>query len=93
MEWEDPLGGRSFQLGVGEMHPEVVAVLDSLDGLGDGAESSLNGAYASFDGGDTLYVFGVAGSLAAYEGAGLSAEEAPLPDGTWIVRGLYAFNL
>jgi len=85
-----PLPAR-LQLGVGDMHPEISAVLGSVSQLSDGAESIVNGAYVSFDDPETLYVYGVAGLEAAFNGEGSLQEEAPLSDGDYTVLGVYAF--
>lgn len=77
-------------IGIGEMHPEILAGLD-LMGLSAEADS-LNAAYASLDGGDTVYVFGVAGTLSAYDGDASPATDATLADGEWQIQALYAFS-
>ena len=86
-------GGSSFLLGLGELHPEALALLDTLEEAGDSAETSLNGAYASFDGGETAYIFGVGGTAEAFEGVGEAPTDGPLPDGTWLILPLYSFSL
>lgn len=78
-------------LGVGSMHPEVIAVMQSVADLGAGAESSLNAAYASLDG--TVVVYGLAGPTGAFQGEGSPASEAPLSDGHWELRPLYSFPM
>ena len=83
----------SIQLGVGALDDEIVAVMGTSDLVSDGAESSLNGAYASIDGGTTLWVYGLAGTLAAYDGLGATQTETPLDDGMWLLRPLYSFPI
>lgn len=90
MEIESPVD-RSFLLGVGAMHPEMVAVLGSVEAAADGSEETLNGAYASFDGGATIYIFGVAGPAEAFAAEGAPAEALPLADGVWTVLPIYPF--
>lgn len=77
-------------LGIGAMHPEILAGLDRM-GLSEAADS-LNAAYASLDGGETIYVFGVAGTQTTYEGDGTAAADAALTDGEWQIQALYAFS-
>jgi len=78
-------------LGIGPMHPEIVAAVganadvDNIDGL--------NGAYASMDGGDTLWVFGVIGTDDAFLGQSGPEESAPLSDGVWNLEAVYSFPL
>jgi hypothetical protein len=78
-------------LGIGPMHPEIRAAvgadpeLDSVD--------ALNGVYASMDGGETLWVFGVIGTEDAYEGLVGPEEAAPLSDGIWTIEPVYSFPL
>lgn len=81
-------------LGVGEMHPEIEAVLPSLLGQGDAATAAhLNGAYLQLPGDDRLLVFGAIGPEAAWAGEGKPATAAPLADGTWILRAAYSLPL
>ena len=82
-----------FYLGVGEMHPEILAVLGTLDDVEEGAADALNAAYASFDDGDTIYVYGAAGPVVAYDGIGEALTAPPLTDGTWLLRPIYPFPL
>lgn len=101
MEWSDGCASHDvvvptpsrFLLGVGEMHPEILAVLGSLGDVSDSAATSLNSAYASFDSGETIYVFGAAGLVVAYDGVGEALTGPPLTDGTWLVRPIYPFPL
>jgi len=86
--WTSPLSTSVF-LGIGDMHPDIEASLDPLDLAA--VSDSLNGAYASLDGGDTVYVYGVAGTVDAYAGAVPAADALPLADGTWTVLAVYPF--
>lgn len=86
----DPLADVELYLGIGALHPDIRAGLDTM-GLADVADS-LNGAYASLDGGSTVYVFGVAGTSAAYEGERQASPAGPLTAGVWEIRPLYAFG-
>lgn len=81
-----------FGLGVGAMHPDIRAVIDTLDDPrpAEGAEDTLNAAYIQLVSEGPIYVFGVAGLPAAYAAQAGPASEAPLDDGTWWVRPLYA---
>ncbi len=79
-------------LGVGAMHPEIAAGLDTVDAVSSGSSASLNSAYASLDGLESLLVFGVAGTAAAYKGEGVAADAAPLADGEWRIEPVYSFR-
>jgi hypothetical protein len=82
---------ESLSLGVGAMHPDILAVLGTLPGVSDGAEGTLNGAYARVEIDGPIYVFGVAGPSAAFAGDAGPVASAPLTDGDWQVRGAYTF--
>ena len=61
----EPVGlPQEFQLGIGVMHPEIVAAWTDIDwGVGQDAlldEPNETAAYLSFDGDDNVYVFGTA---------------------------------
>ena len=92
VDWDQPIPVASVQLGVGEMHPEIVAVLDTVEGASAGSEASLNGAYARVESSGDIYVFGAAGLPAAFAGVGEPATLSPLPDGTWTFAPAYAFK-
>jgi hypothetical protein len=92
IDWDQPIPVASVQLGVGEMHPEILAVLGTVEEAEANAEASLNGAYARVQGAGEIYVFGVAGPPAAFAGVGEPAVAAPLPDGTWTFAPAYAFK-
>ena len=92
-ELEDAVLPAAFSVGVGVLHPEIVAVLDGMPEATGAVMDSLNGAYAQFDDGGTIYVFGAVGPSEAWAGAGGAAEDAPLMDGTWELRGAYGFPL
>jgi hypothetical protein len=78
-------------IGVGALVADLEALLGPAEL--DTASESLNGAYASFDAGQTLYVYGVAGTDAAFEGSIEPATEAPLADGSWTLVPLFTFPL
>jgi hypothetical protein len=78
-------------IGVGPMHPEIAAAAGADIELGD--ISSLNGAYASMDGGETLWVFGVVGTESAFDGLEGPQEGTPLTDGAWTIEPVYPFPL
>ena len=78
-----------LEIGVGALDPEIRAVMEAAGIDAAGAES-LNGAYVSPDGGDTLWVYGVAGLPAAYEGLSAPATEAPLTAGPWRLAPVYS---
>ena len=80
-------------LAIGLLHPEAAALVEGLEAAADGSSETLNGAYLSFDGGETLYVLGVAGLPAAYAAEAGPDLEAPLDDGLWQVLPVYAFAL
>lgn len=79
------------ELGFGLMVPEIAAVLAPEDL--DEVASSLFAAYASFDHGANVYVFGVAGRTDQYDGTAGEATDASLQDGDYEIRGIYTFKL
>ena len=81
----------TLQLGVGSLHPELLAVLGSVSAAGDGSERTLNGAYARFDADAPVYAFGLAGPASAYAGVGEQAVAPPLEEGTWLIEPAYSF--
>jgi len=78
-------------LGIGPMHPEIIAAVGADPDLG--SVDSLNGVYASMDGGETIWVFGVIGTDAAYDGTAGPEDSAPLSDGVWSIEPVYSFPL
>jgi hypothetical protein len=78
-------------LGVGPLHPEIIAAVGADDSLG--TVSTLNSVYASMDGGDTVWVFGVIGTEQAYSGESGPELSAPLSDGAWQFQSVYSFPL
>lgn len=85
---------QPLMLGVGQMHPEIEAVLPSLLGETDAAAvGHLNGAYLQLPDDDRLLVFGVIGPESAWAGEGDPASAAPLADGTWLLRSAYSLPL
>ncbi len=88
-EYTSPVPSPVF-MGVGAMHVDIRANLEPAD-LADGA-ASLNAAYASLDGGDTVWVYGVAGTTAAYLGDAAPADSSELADGVWVIRAIYPFD-
>ena len=87
--WRSPVPDP-LELGVGAMDPNIQANL-SPAGLAD-LEDNLNASYASLDGGDTIYVFGVAGTDTAWLDVDEAADGGPVEDGTWIIKGIYPFS-
>lgn len=87
--WNQPL-----LLGVGEMHAEIAAIVETLDEVQvQGAAAQLNATYARLPGDDRLLVYGAAGLEQAWAGEGKAATSGPLEDGTWLIRTLYSFPL
>jgi len=78
-------------VGIGPMHPEIVAAVGAVPSLGD--VDALNGVYTSMDGGETVWVFGVIGTQDAYDGIAGPEESAPLSDGAWTIEPVYSFPL
>jgi hypothetical protein len=78
-------------IGIGPMHPEIVAAVGAVPSLGD--VDALNGVYTSMDGGETVWVFGVIGTQDAYDGFAGPEESAPLSDGAWTIEPVYSFPL
>ena len=79
-----------FQLGLGAMHPEILAVLDNLVQAQEGSESMLQGAYASFDSGKSLFVFGAGGTAMDFAGETRDESQVEL-SGFYFVHPLYPF--
>ena len=79
-----------FQIGLGEMHPEILAVLDNLVQAEDGSEQILHGAFASFDSSESLLVFGAGGTTADFAGESSEEEESGL-SGAYFIHPLYPF--
>ncbi|MCB9777793.1 MAG: hypothetical protein H6742_04455 [Alphaproteobacteria bacterium] len=82
-----------IRLGVGAMHPEVLAVLGSMADVEGDASSSLNGAYLQLPDSDELLVFGAAGPEAAWAGEGTAVVDGTLETGSWWVRTAYSFPM
>ena len=82
----------SVYVGVGAVHPEIEAVMGVVEEAA-GVEDRLNGAYASLDTGVTTYVYGLAGTEAAWAGTGDALDSAQLSDETWLVRAIYPFRV
>ena len=78
-----------LELGVGLLDPEIKAQMGAA-GLGDTGVETLNGAYVSLDGGETLWVYGVAGLPDAFAGAAGPATETPITSGTWAIQSVYS---
>ncbi len=79
-------------VGIGDMDPELRAVAGSSSDLTN--IDALNGAYASIDGGETVWVFGVAGTTAGFAGEEDGPlEDWPVPEGSWDIEPLYPFPL
>jgi hypothetical protein len=97
-DWGDGCSGTldlsslpvEFQLGLGEMHPEILAVLDNLVQAEDGSEQVLHGAFASFDFSESLLVFGAGGTTADFAGESSDEDESGL-SGTYFIHPLYPF--
>lgn len=87
--WRSPVPS-DLQLGVGAMDPNIEANLAPA-GMRE-LDDNLNASYASLDGGDTVYVFGVAGKDTAWLDVDLAATSGPLDDGTWIIKAIYPFS-
>ena len=97
LTWEPAVGcegilfplPENVLLGVGAMHPEVLARLTVADVP---APAMLNGAYTSLDSLSTLLVYGAAGQPAAWKGKAGPVDLA-LPDGTWTIAPVFSFEL
>lgn len=84
--WQQPV-----HLGVGEMHPDVLAASETMDTLH--ARDHLNGAYIAFDDDPELVMaFGVAGTAAQFSAEQGPAQKAPLDDGEWNLMSVYWFT-
>ena len=80
----------SLHIGVGELDPNIVAVLGDA-GYSD-LEANLYGAYVSIEPDGELWVYGVAGTADNYGGEAPS-DALPIPDGVWEIRGIYLLPL
>jgi len=87
--YDTPLS-ESILIGVGVMHPDILAAISSISTIS--ADAPLNAAYAAVDDTEQIYVYGVAGTPASYEGEGEVAIEAPLEDGIWQLEPVYRFS-
>lgn len=83
--------GEALSLGVGELHPEVAALLPAQDGLPAAAAARLNGAYAQLSADEDPVAFGIAGPAEAFAGEAGPWTEGPLPDGALSVQAVYRF--
>ena len=84
---------ESLSLGLGPLHPEVVAVLDSDAGEAPPEPVDAKSIFASFDGGE-VWVFGVATmkpepGVATPDG---DADRFGVADGLWRFRAVYPFR-
>lgn len=81
-------------LGVGALHPELIAVAGRVPEIPDSGPETLNGAYARIGSSmQDIWVFGFAGDVPAWEGTAGPSSVAPLPDGIWTLAGVYGFPL
>ena len=84
---------ESLSLGLGPLHPEVVAVLDSEAGEAPPDPVDAKSVFASLDGGD-VWVFGVA-TMKPEPGVGAPSgdtERFGVSDGLWRFRAVYPFR-
>ena len=82
---------KPFYLGIGSMYADILPGLQEDPGIFDPA--ALNGAYASFDEGDTLLVFGASGLTETWTAGGEPVEKPPIPDGSWRIEPVYTFEI
>ena len=81
-------------LGVGALHPELIAVAGRVPEIPESGPETLNGAYARIGSStEDIWVFGFAGDVPAWEGTSGPSSVAPLPDGIWTLAGVYGFPL
>jgi hypothetical protein len=98
--WEGACGVQSLpsplpdtlELGVGALHPEIEVMLPSIEALSPLAYPQINAAYARLGEDAPVFAYGLAGVEAAYLGEGSRVEEAPLPDGEYVVQAIFAFD-
>ncbi len=81
-----------FQMGLGEMHPEILAVLDNLPQAENGSEDTLSSAFASFDSGKSLLVFGAGGTSDDFSGVSGKDKYGDGFNGTYFIYPLYPFE-
>ena len=81
----------SFHLGIGTLDPQLHPAMQANDL--DPSELSLHAAYIQLEDGDTVYVYGVAGTDEQFEGTADASSESPLPDGTYRVEALHLLPL
>lgn len=83
---------RRLILGLGALHPEMAPALDRY-GL-QTAAAALYGAFAAFPDNSDLdgsvpYAYGFAGTSSDRAGDGVAVEQAPMPDGAYVVTPVY----
>lgn len=83
--------GEALTLGVGELHPEVAALLPAQDALSAAAGARVNGAYAQLSADEDPVAFGIAGPAEAFAGEAGPWTSAPLPDSALAVQPIYRF--
>jgi hypothetical protein len=81
---------ESLRIGVGQMHPDILAAIEAIPTID--ADAPLNAAFAALSDDSQIYVYGVAGTVEAYEGGGEVATKAPLDDGLWSIKPVYRFT-
>lgn len=77
-------------VGIGTLDSRLLPAVDA-SGLSE-SSTSLYGLYTQYDAGP-LYVYGVAGTSANFDGTATPASAAPLPDGTYELRTLHLLPL
>ncbi|NCG18170.1 MAG: hypothetical protein GWP91_04050 [Rhodobacterales bacterium] len=76
---------RTFDLGIGVYDPLLNPAVDSMGLSGE----NVYGLYLSMPNDDETYVFGLAGTSDQFSGAVPPATEGPLPDGVYLLDGIY----
>ena len=93
---------EGLYLGLGELHPDLLPALAGAGFDTDKAPTQLYGVYAAVPGeatcagdsqGASACVFGYGGTQANLDGLEDAAKKAPLPDGTYLLRHVYLFDL
>ena len=83
-----------LRLGIGPLHPEVEAVLDSDAGEAPPDQVDVKSVFVSFGEGADVWVFGLA-SVKPEPGAETDGADAPhhgVTDGLWRFRAVYPFS-
>jgi hypothetical protein len=83
----------TFRIGIGAFDERLTPYLLGLDGVSETASTSLNGAYASVDGDENVWIYGIAGPTEAFEGTGDPVRTAEAVVGSWKIETVFHLPL